>query len=129
MPKSGAVQTDKAPKAIGPYSQGRWAEGPFFFSAGQAGLAPDTGKLISDDVAEQAGQVMRNLGGVLEAAGLSFNNVIKTNIYLADMADFAAVNEVYASFFEGAEVLPARTTIQAAGLPMGAKVEIEMIAC
>ncbi len=129
MPKSGAVQTDKAPKAIGPYSQGRWADKPLFFTAGQAGLVPETGKMISEDVAEQTAQVMRNLAGVLEAAGLSFANVVKTNIYLADMADFADMNKTYASFFEGAEFLPARTTIQAAGLPMGAKVEIEMIAC
>ena len=129
MPKSGIVQTDKAPKAIGPYSQGRWADGPLFFTAGQAGFVPETGKLVSDEVADQAKQVMTNLAGVLEAAGFGFQNVVKTNIYLADMADFAAVNQVYGSFFEGCDMLPARTTIQAAGLPMGAKVEIEMIAC
>jgi len=97
-----------------------------FFSAGQIGLDPATMEMVGDDVATQARRVMLNLGNVLEAAGLSFSDVAKTTIFLADMADFAVVNEIYAGFFE--PPYPARSTVAARELPKGARVEIEFVA-
>lgn len=125
MTRPGTVHTDSAPAAIGPYSQGLWA-GDLFFSAGQVGLHPGTMEMVEGDVGTQTRRVMLNLSAVLEAAGLSFSDVVKTTIFLADMADFAAVNEVYAESFE--PPYPARSTVAVRELPRGARVEIEVIA-
>lgn len=119
------VETANAPAPIGPYSQATIA-GNLVFASGQAALDAQTGTLVAGDVAEQTAQVMRNLQAVLEAAGSSLGQVLKTTVYLADMADFAAMNEAYARFFP--QNPPARTTIQAARLPLDARVEIELIA-
>jgi 2-iminobutanoate/2-iminopropanoate deaminase len=119
------VETASAPAPIGPYSQAIMA-GNLVLASGQAGLDPQTGALVAGDVAAQTAQVMRNLEAVLEAAGSSLGQVLKTTVYLADMADFAAMNEAYARFFP--QNPPARTTIQAARLPLDARVEIELIA-
>ncbi|HYS21252.1 MAG TPA: RidA family protein [Gemmatimonadales bacterium] len=121
----GVVATDAAPKAIGPYSQAVTTDG-MVYTAGQVALDPKSGELIGKTVAEQTEQVFRNLEAVLLAAGSSLGNVVKATVYLADMADFAAMNEVYARRF-GAHK-PARSTVQAAGLPRAARVEIELIA-
>ena len=123
MPKQ-AITTPKG-KAIGPYSLGISA-GDLVFISGQIPLDAATGKLVEGDVSAQARQSLENLKSVLEAAGLSFGHVIKTTIFLTDMADFAAVNEVYKAYV--AVPYPARSTIAVAALPLGAKVEIEMIA-
>lgn len=119
------VATDKAPGAIGPYSQAVVAGG-FVFTAGQIALLPGTGELVAGGVAPQAEQVMRNLDAVLRAAGSSFARVVKTTIFLADMGDFAAVNEVYGRYFP--ESPPARSTVAVKGLPKGVSVEIEVVA-
>ena len=119
------VETKNAPSPIGPYSQAIVAGG-FVFASGQAGLDPQTGRLISRDVIEQTAQTLSNLKGVLEAAGSSLQRVLKTTVFLADMNDFAAMNEAYGRFFT--QNPPARTTIQAARLPLDARVEIELIA-
>ena len=121
------IQTEEAPQAIGPYSQAIVA-GNLVFCSGQIALDPRTGTIVgADDVRVQATQVMQNLEAVLRAAGASFPQVVKTTIFLADLADFGAVNEVYGSFFVGTAP-PARSTVQAAALPRGALVEIEAIA-
>ena len=120
-----SVSTSSAPAAIGPYSQGMLAAG-FLYSAGQIGLDPSTGEFVGDSVVEQARQVFSNLSAVLGAAGLSFADVVKTTVFLVDMDEFAAVNEIYAEHF--IEPYPARSTVAAAGLPKGARVEIEVIA-
>jgi len=119
------IHTDKAPAAIGPYSQAVKAGG-LVFCSGQIALVPGTTDLVQDDVAAETRQVMKNLGAVLEAAGSGYDGVIKTTIFLSDMADFAAVNEVYGGFF--GETPPARATVQVAGLPLGVRVEIEAVA-
>jgi 2-iminobutanoate/2-iminopropanoate deaminase len=119
------VATDKAPKAIGPYSQAIVADG-IVYTAGQVALDPQTGELVGSTVAEQTDQALKNIAAVLVAAGSSLGQVVKTTVYLADMADFAAMNEVYARHFGGHR--PARSTVQAAGLPKGARVEIDAIA-
>ena len=122
-----AVTSEKAPKAIGPYSQA--IQGPadrIVYLSGQIALDPATGQVIEGDIAAQAERVMQNLQGVLEAAGASFDDVVKTNMYLADLKDFTKVNEVYGKRFQ--KVPPARATVQMAALPRGAKVEIEGIA-
>ncbi len=121
----GIVAADAAPKAIGPYSQAVTTDG-MVYTAGQVALDPRTGELVGKTAAEQTEQVLKNLEAVLAAAGSSLGNVVKTTVYLADMADFAAMNEVYAKHFGGHK--PARSTVQAAGLPRGARVEIEVIA-
>ena len=125
MSRMQAIQTDSAPAAIGPYSQAIAAAG-FLFSAGQIGLVPGTGEIVGPDVDAQARQVFANLEAVLSEAGLGFRDVVKTTVYLADMADFGAVNAVYAEQF--AEPYPARSTVAAAGLPKGARVEVDVIA-
>jgi len=125
MPLLKPVQTSAAPAAIGPYSQAIVAGG-FVFTAGQIALDPASGQVVGDDVATQTERVMLNLAGVLEAAGSSLTSVVKTTVFLADMADFAAMNEVYARQF--GDHKPARSTVQAAGLPRGVRVEIEVIA-
>ncbi|HEV8303345.1 MAG TPA: RidA family protein [Gemmatimonadales bacterium] len=121
----GVVATDAAPKAIGPYSQAIVTDG-LVFTAGQVALDPRSGELVGKTTAEQTEQVLQNLKAVLAAAGTSLDNVVKTTVYLADMADFAQMNEVYARHF-GAHK-PARSTVQAAGLPKAARVEIDAIA-
>ena len=119
------IATDAAPKAIGPYSQAIATE-RFVFTAGQVALDPKSGDLVGRTTAEQTEQVFANLKAVLSAAGTSLAQVVKTTVYLADMADFAQMNEVYAKHF-GAHK-PARSTTQAAGLPKAARVEIDVIA-
>ena len=119
------IFADDAPKSIGPYNQAI-RSGGFVFCSGQVAIDPAAGKLIDGDVAAQAKLAMENLGSVLHAAGVSFEHVVKTTIFLIDMNDFAAVNPVYGSFF-GA-VPPARSTIAVAALPLGARIEIEAIA-
>ena len=119
------VETKSAPAPVGPYSQAIIA-GNLVFASGQAGLDPHTGRLFSRDIIVQTAQVMRNLQAVLEATGSSLERVLKTTVFLADMNDFAAMNEAYAEFFP--KDPPARTTIQAARLPLDARVEIELIA-
>ena len=121
------IHTDQAPKAIGPYSQAvAVPAGRMVFLSGQIPLDPATMELVPGDVSAQTTQVMKNLGAVLTAAGLSFDHVVRCTIFLADLADFAAVNEIYGACFAGEP--PARATVQAAGLPRGALVEIEAIA-
>jgi 2-iminobutanoate/2-iminopropanoate deaminase len=120
-----AFSTDQAPKAIGPYSQAVRA-GQLLFLSGQVALDPATGQMVEGDVAVQTRRVMDNLAAVLKSAGLSFANVARTTIFLADMSDFAKVNEVYGSYFS--EPYPARATVQVARLPRDARVEIDVIA-
>ncbi len=119
-----------APRAIGPYSQAQVVRmhggNRMVFTSGQIGLDPATGEIVPGAIREQTEQVMRNLAAVLEGAGLSFADVVKTTVYLADMQDFAAMNEIYAQH-AGAS-LPARPTIAAAGLPRNARVEIDAVA-
>ena len=119
------VHTDNAPKAIGPYSQAVIHNGIAYLS-GQIPLDPATGQVVEGGIAEQTGRVMRNLEAVLAASGSSFQQVLKTTGFLADMAEFPKMNEVYAMFFP--ENPPARATVQAAGLPRGVRVEIECVA-
>lgn len=119
------IATDKAPGAIGPYSQAIKA-GSMIFCSGQIPLDPATGEFVSDDVTEQTEQVFKNLIAVLEAAGAGLNAVVKTTVFLADMGEFAAMNEVYGRYFSDNK--PARATVQAARLPRDARVEIECIA-
>ncbi|MDQ3557422.1 MAG: RidA family protein [Gemmatimonadota bacterium] len=125
MAKLQRVQTDGAPAAIGPYSQAVVHAG-LVFTAGQIPLDPGSGELIEGDIAAQTERVLRNLGAVLEAAGASFQSVVKTTVFLQDMGDFAAMNEVYGRFF--GEHRPARSAVQAARLPRDVRVEIEAIA-
>jgi 2-iminobutanoate/2-iminopropanoate deaminase len=119
------LSTPHAPAAIGPYSQAIRA-GDFLFVSGQIPLDPETGTLVEGDIAAQTHRALRNLGAILEAAGASFRDVVKTTVYLADMAEFAAMNEVYATYFPAPP--PARATIQAARLPRDVRVEIDLIA-
>lgn len=121
----GVVATDAAPKAIGPYSQAIMTDG-LVFTAGQVALDPKSGELVGTTTAQQTEQVFKNLQAVLAAAGTSLDNAVKTTVYLADMADFAQMNEVYAKHFGTHK--PARSTVQAAGLPKAARVEIDVIA-
>ncbi|MDW7643552.1 MAG: RidA family protein [Desulfuromonadales bacterium] len=119
------IETDRAPAAIGPYSQGV-AAGDFIFFSGQIPLDPVSGELVPGGIDTQARQVMANMGAVLAAAGLDFSHVVKTTIYLTDLADFAVVNGIYGEFFSG--TYPARATVQVAALPKGAAIEIEWVA-
>jgi 2-iminobutanoate/2-iminopropanoate deaminase len=126
MAKLQTVTTTDAPAAIGPYSQGIIANG-LVYTAGQIPLDPATMELVGGaDVARQTEQVMRNLAAILDAAGASLQTVVKTTVFLADMQDFAAMNEVYGRHF--GDHRPARSTLQAAGLPRNVKVEIEAVA-
>lgn len=120
-----SIQTDNAPKAVGSYSQAQESNG-FVFCAGQVALDPASGNLVGTDVKEQTQQVMKNLQAVLEAAGSSFDKVVSTNCYLKNMADFAAFNEVYGSYFPTNK--PARVTIGVAELPKNALVEVSAVA-
>jgi len=119
------VKTDRAPGAIGPYSQAIKAGG-FVFVSGQIPIDPSTGQFVAGGVAEQTEQVLKNLSAVLEASGTSLARVVKTTVFLADMSDFAAMNEVYGRFFTNEP--PARATVAAAELPRDARVEIELVA-
>ncbi len=119
------ITTDSAPKAIGPYSQAVRANG-FIFLSGQIPLDPATGQLIEGDVAAQTERVLENIGAVLKAAGSGLEEVVKTTVFLKDMADFAHMNEVYARYFSNQP--PARSTVEAARLPRDVSVEIEVIA-
>jgi 2-iminobutanoate/2-iminopropanoate deaminase len=120
-----AVSTDGAPKAIGPYSQAIRA-GSLLFLSGQIPIDPATGQMVDGDIAQQTQRVFKNLEAILTAAGASFDNVVRTTVYLADMGDFAAMNEVYGTYFSSPA--PARATVQAARLPRDARVEIDLIA-
>ena len=115
-----------APAAIGPYSHAV-ASDNLFFTSGQIALDPTTGKLVGNTIEAQTEQVLKNLEAVLAANNMTFANVIKTTVFLVDLADFAVVNEIYASRFS--ENPPARSCVQVAGLPGGSKIEIELIAC
>ena len=119
------IATDRAPRAIGPYSQAVRA-GDLVFASGQIPIDPATGEFVAGGVAEQTEQVLRNLTAVFEAAGVGINQIVKTTVFLADMDDFTAMNEVYGRFFSVEP--PARATVQAARLPRDARVEIEAIA-
>ena len=119
------THTEKAPAAIGPYSQGVIA-GNLLFTAGQIALDPATGQIVQGDVTVQAERVMKNLAAVLESAGTSWSEVVKTTVYLQDMADFPRVNEVYGRMIGDAR--PARSTVQVSALPRGVLVEIDAVA-
>jgi 2-iminobutanoate/2-iminopropanoate deaminase len=119
------IHTDSAPAAIGPYSQAIVVNG-MVYTSGQTPLVPGTKSLVEGDIQAQTRQVLDNVKAILEAAGTSMANVVKTTVYLQSMSDFAAMNEVYASYF--GDKPPARTTVAVAGLPLGAHVEIEAVA-
>ena len=119
------VSTDDAPEAIGPYSQAI-RTGSLLFCSGQIPLDPSTGEIVKEDVTGQARRCLENLSAVCAAAGASLSQAVRCTVYLADMGDFARVNEVYAEFFEGDDP-PARVAIAAAGLPKGAEVEVDAI--
>ncbi len=119
------INTEKAPAPIGPYNQSVMANGLLFIS-GQIAINPSNGNIEATTIAEETEQVMKNLDAILQEAGLNFSHVAKTTIFLSDMAHFATVNEVYASFFTGDH--PARETVAVKGLPKGVNVEISMIA-
>lgn len=118
------ISTDKAPKAIGPYSQAILCGG-MLYTSGQIALSPESGELVGTNIAEQTEQIMKNLSAVLEAAGTSFQNVVKTTCFLADIADFAVFNEVYGKYITSA---PARSCVAVKSLPKGALAEVEVIA-
>jgi 2-iminobutanoate/2-iminopropanoate deaminase len=120
-----AVSTPTAPKAIGPYSQAI-RSGPLLFVSGQVPIDPATGDLVGGDIAAQTHRVFQNIGEILKAAGASFDHVVRTTVFLADMNDFAKVNEIYGGYFSAP--FPARATVQVARLPKDARVEIDVIA-
>jgi 2-iminobutanoate/2-iminopropanoate deaminase len=120
-----AVTTASAPKALGPYSQAIRA-GQMLFVSGQVPIDPATGELVQGGIADQARRALENVGEILKAGGASFQNVVRTTVYLADLADFPAMNEVYSTFFTSPQ--PARSTIQAARLPRNSRIEIDVIA-
>ncbi|CAH8353645.1 unnamed protein product [Eruca vesicaria subsp. sativa] len=123
--KKEVVATEKAPAALGPYSQAIKANNLVFVS-GVLGLIPETGKFVSDDVEDQTEQVLKNMGEILKASGVDYSSVVKTTIMLADLGDFKKVNEIYAKYFPAPS--PARSTYQVAALPLNARIEIECIA-
>ena len=120
-----AVSTASAPKAIGPYSQAVRA-GALLFVSGQVALDPATGQLVDGDIAAQTHRVFQNIGEILKAGGASFDHVVRTTVFLADMNDFAAMNEVYGTYFTSPA--PARATVQVSRLPKDARIEIDVIA-
>tara|TARA_R110002126_G_scaffold11114_20_gene50485 strand:+ start:1942 stop:2331 length:390 start_codon:yes stop_codon:yes gene_type:complete len=126
MTERNAISTDAAPAAIGPYNQAIVAGG-LVHCSGQVALNPKTGEMVGDNVADQAVQVLKNLGAVLEAAGSSFASALKCTVYLTDLEDFGEVNAVYATAFEGVEP-PARACVQVSRLPKDALVEIDCVA-
>ena len=119
------VQTDSAPKAIGPYSQAIKSNG-FVFASGQIALDPATMQIVEGGIREQTGRVMENLKAVLDAAGSSLSHVVKTTVYLKDLSDFSEMNEIYGGFFT--DIPPARSTVEVARLPRDVRVEIDVIA-
>ncbi len=125
MSKKICLHTQNAPEAIGPYAQAIEAGG-LVYTSGQIALVPETGALVEGGVEAQAHQVLKNLQAVLSAAGCTFENVVKTTVFLTDLADFAVVNEIYAQYFPAP--CPARSCVQVAALPKGSKIEIECIA-
>jgi 2-iminobutanoate/2-iminopropanoate deaminase len=120
-----SFSSDDAPRAVGPYSQAV-ESGDHVFLSGQTPIDPATGRLVEGEVGEQAGRCFDNLAAVLAAAGLTLDDVVKVNVFLTSMNDFSAMNEVYATRFT--EPYPARTTVAVAGLPLGARIEIELVA-
>lgn len=125
MSEKKQIATANAPAALGPYSQAIVAGG-MLFASGQVPIVPATGEMAGETIEEQAKQVFENLSAVLSEAGLTFGDVVKTTVFLADLADFAVVNEIYASYFS--KPYPARSCVQIAALPKGSKLEIELIA-
>jgi 2-iminobutanoate/2-iminopropanoate deaminase len=123
--KCQVISTDRAPAAVGPYSQGVQC-GDWVYTAGQIPLDPATGRLVEGSIEDQTRQVLNNLRAILAAAGCTMADVVKTTVFIMDMADFKAMNGVYAEFFPTAP--PARSTVQVGGLPLGARVEIEAVA-
>ena len=122
------VRTEKAPQAIGPYSQAVKANG-MLFSSGQVALDPASGNIVTGSIAEQTERVLKNLAAVLEAAGSSFDRVIKTTVFLKDMNDFAKMNEIYARYLAGdGRIAPARTTVEVSRLPKDSLIEIDVVA-
>lgn len=119
------ITSDKAPAAVGPYSQAVRV-GDFIYSAGQIPLVPETGKIVDGDIEAQTRQVLQNLSHVLDSAGSSLTHIVKTTIFVTDLADFSTINKVYGEFFTADP--PARSTVQAAALPLGAQIEIEAVA-
>lgn len=119
------ISTDDAPEAIGPYSQAILTDG-WLYTAGQIGLDPETGEFVGEGVEEQARRALANLEAVLAEAGLGFGDVVKTTVFLADMDDYGAVNEIYGEHFQ--DPYPARSAVEAATLPRNARVEIELVA-
>jgi 2-iminobutanoate/2-iminopropanoate deaminase len=119
------IETEKAPRAVGPYSQAITAAG-LVWASGQIALDPASGELVAGGIAAETTQVMKNLGAVLQAAGSGMSRIVKATVYLTDLGDFEAVNEVYASFFDGSP--PARVCIQVSRLPKGARVEVDAVA-
>ena len=121
-----AIKTDKAPAAIGPYEQGIQV-GDFLFTSGQIALAPLTGQFIQGEIEVETEQVLKNIEAILNAAGMTMNNVVKTTVFMTDLGLFTRMNQVYEKFFT--ENKPARATVQVAALPKGAKIEIDAVAC
>lgn len=126
MDEKKIIRTDRAPLPIGPYNQAVLVNN-FLFVSGQIPLDPDTGALVTGDIRTETKRVMENIGAILEASGLDFNNVVKSSIFLTDMNNFAVVNEVYGGYFKE-ETAPARETVQVSKLPKGVNVEISVIA-
>ena len=120
------ITSKNAPSPIGPYNQAVIANG-FIYISGQVGMNPKTGKIIKDSISDETEQVMKNLSSILNEASISFENVVKTTIFLSDMNDFSLVNEVYGKYFDE-DTAPARETVQVSKLPLGVNVEISMIA-
>lgn len=120
------LSTKKAPSAVGPYSQGILASGDLLFVSGQIPIDPTTGSIVADDIESQTRQSLKNLGAILSEAGADYDNVVKTTVFLSDMANFAVMNEIYMEFFS--HNCPARSAVQVARLPKNVKVEIEAIA-
>lgn len=125
MNRKTCIHTENAPAAIGPYAQAI-AMGEFVYTSGQIALDPATGALVPGGIEAQAHQVFKNLGAVLQAAGCTYDSVVKTVVFLTDLADFAAVNAIYAEYFT--DPCPARSCVQVAALPKGSKIEVEVIA-
>lgn len=124
--KRQAILTKNAPTPIGPYSQGIVAEGSFVFTAGQIGLVPETGALVQGGIKEQTKQTLENVSAILKASGSDLASVVKTTVFLKDMNEFAAMNEVYTQYFGGSA--PARSTVEVSRLPKDVQVEIEAVA-
>ena len=121
------IHTDKAPAAIGPYSQGVLCSGNFLYDSGQLPIVPETGEFAGEDIVSQTHQSLKNIQAILEQAGMGLENVVSTTIYLSDIAHFQQMNEVYATYFK--ENCPARAAFQVAALPKNALVEIQAVAC